>query len=100
MKYIEEIMARVALTPVEIGVLVFVRDVMRNNCVVAGDVLRESIGPDWRMTVGHLKSLGVLTIHRINPTTYRIQIAAPGDKKRTSSRNAARQKRLTQKGDQ
>jgi len=84
MKWLAEIRAtRRSLA--EIGLLVVVREVFRNNCEMKWNDADDTLGPGWAVHARALAKAGMLNLEH-DGLSVRMSVVAPGDKKRERSR--------------
>lgn len=95
MKWLTEIRAsRCSLA--EIGLLVVVRVVFKNNLEMSCADADETLGPGWATLARGLAKAGMLRVQH-NGLWVRMCVVAPGDRKRERCNNTMRCKRAIKK---
>lgn len=84
---------RIARHPLaEIGLAFYVREILRNNCIVNRWDLRATFGPQCMEHITNLKRAGILVLEPVGDMIS-LKVVAPGDRKRERCRKIGKENR-------
>lgn len=81
----------------EIGIAFYIREILRNDCVVNKWDLRDTFGMDFETRLESLRKAGMLVVEELG-SQVKLTIVAPGDKKRERTRLIKQRNRKNLKG--